>query len=116
MSGRSQSASIRSRVALAAAVCASLAAAAPDARAADGGWNANPGDGAWSNPANWLGGVPRVAGDTATFPTTVKTSPEVTVDGPFALASLTFDTTHSYTLSGIDPLTVSRLNTLNGSI
>ncbi|MFV2068821.1 MAG: hypothetical protein ACC645_17775, partial [Pirellulales bacterium] len=46
--------------------CVVLTVAAATAAGADGTWD-RPGDGVWTNPTSWLGGVPNGVGETAFF-------------------------------------------------
>src|SRR5437879_6443281 len=68
--------------------------------AADGTWTLNA-NGTWSNPANWLGGaIPGAPGDAANFGTNITAARTVTLDAPFTVGSLNFNSTNSYTLTG----------------
>ncbi len=71
-----------------------------------GVWATN-GPGNWSNAANWTGGVPQNAGDSATFSSAITSSATVTLDQPETVGSVTFTNTASYVVSGTNTLTLS---------
>jgi autotransporter-associated beta strand protein len=76
-------------------------------------WATN-GPGNWSSSANWTGGVPQAAGDTATFSSAITSPATVTLDQPETVGAVTFANTASYTISGTNTLTLS--NTGGASI
>jgi autotransporter-associated beta strand protein len=53
----------------------------------------------WSQPLNWLGGVPNTSGAVANFWRTLKASRAITLDGNKTIGRLTFDSPYSYTIS-----------------
>jgi autotransporter-associated beta strand protein len=59
--------------------------------------------GAWSNPANWLGGVPNGEGDVATFGNVITANRTITVDAPFTVGRINFADNNSYILGGSAP-------------
>lgn len=69
-------------------------------------WNVNA-SGAWSNGANWLGGVaPNGAGSVAILGAVISSAQTVTLDTAITVGQLTFDNTNSYTVSGANTLTL----------
>ena len=68
-------------------------------------WNADAG-GAWSNPANWVGGVPNAPGATAEFSSIITMPRTVTVDSPVTVGTVHFDNPHAYTVGGPGTLTL----------
>lgn len=76
---------------------ASLIALSSSSFACDGVW-IKPGDGDWSNPANWTC-VPSAPGDNAHFNTLAPSNITVNVDGSFPISNIFFNsTTTSYAL------------------
>lgn len=65
----------------------------------------------WSQPLNWLGGVPNAAGAEANFWRTLTTSRTITLDGAKTVGKMLFDSPYSYTIT---PGTGGSLN-LNNS-
>ena len=64
-------------------------------------WNIN-GDGSWSVPGNWSGGVPNGPGQFALFANVITAPHNVKVDGDFTVSTLSFSTpsaTRAYTLA-----------------
>jgi hypothetical protein len=53
----------------------------------------------WSQPLNWLGGVPNAAGAEVNFWRTLTASRTITLDGNKTLGVMTFDSPYSYTIS-----------------
>src|SRR4051812_49291321 len=97
--GRSPIVSNRSlrRAVVMAAWAAAAGTPAGRALATDGVWNLN-GDGAWSNPLAWTGGVPSYEGDSATFGGVILANRTVMVGRPFTVGALTFNDDNRYTL------------------
>jgi hypothetical protein len=54
----------------------------------------------WSQPLNWLGGVPNAAGAAANFYRTNTASRTVTLDGTRTVGTLTFNSPSSYLIAG----------------
>lgn len=69
---------------------------------------ATDGSGAWSNPANWTGGVPISGGDATLGNAVTATGAPATVnlDAPVSLNRLTIDNAHKYIVAGGSPLTL----------
>ncbi len=53
----------------------------------------------WSQPLNWLGGVPNATGAEVNFWRTLTTNRTITLDGNKAVGKVTFDSSYSYTIS-----------------
>ncbi len=53
----------------------------------------------WSQPLNWLGGVPNGKGAEANFWRTLSGSQTITLDGNKTVGTLTFDSPYTYTIS-----------------
>lgn len=68
-------------------------------------WNVDS-NGNWSNVANWSGGVPQHAGDTASFGSVITAPRTVTLDVPETVAQISFNNANSYTISGANTLTL----------
>lgn len=105
--------------ALRASAAVALAAfATPVVAQVDGTW-ITPGGGTYSNPANWLGGVPD-AGGVATFgnPSALATNVGVTFDISPTLSAIDFNTGYAYLLSGNGPINLvgpAQLNVLRST-
>ena len=63
-------------------------------------------DGAWSQSANWSGGVPNAANAYALFLTNAASALTVTLDAPATVGSLAFSNAAPYTLAGNQTLTL----------
>ena len=63
-------------------------------------------DGAWSQGANWSGGVPNAANAYALFLTNAASALTVTLDAPATVGSLAFSNAAPYTLAGNQTLTL----------
>jgi autotransporter-associated beta strand protein len=68
-------------------------------------WQTN-GNGNWSYSANWNGGVPHNAGDTASFGSVITSPATVTLDANETVAQVSFNNANSYTISGANTLTL----------
>lgn len=53
----------------------------------------------WSQPLNWVGGVPNAAGAEVNFWRTLTANRSITLDGSKTLGKLTFDSPYSYTIT-----------------
>ena len=53
----------------------------------------------WSQPLNWVGGVPNAAGAEVNFWRTLTANRTITLDGSKTVGKLTFDSPFSYTIS-----------------
>jgi autotransporter-associated beta strand protein len=53
----------------------------------------------WSQPLNWIGGVPNAAGGEANFWRTITANRTITLDGSKTVGKLSFDESSSYTIS-----------------
>jgi autotransporter-associated beta strand protein len=53
----------------------------------------------WSQPLNWLGGVPNAAGAEVNFWRTLTANRTITLDGSKTVGTFTFDSPYSYTIS-----------------
>ncbi len=78
------------------------------------------GDGNWSSSAHWVGAVPSGAGAAANFRTEISANTNVILDTPQTVGSITFDSSHQYTISGSNTLTLqnaggSTIQALQGS-
>lgn len=75
----------------------------------DGTWKTNADD-AWSNSANWTSDAIANGSDfTATFGDIITANRAITLDAPFTIGNITAsDTTHNYTISGSNILTLDR--------
>ena len=66
----------------------------------DGTWIQS-GSGSWNDPDNWLGGVPQVEGDVATFlPNAPSSSARITVQSPISLGGLESSSARALTVQG----------------
>jgi len=52
----------------------------------------------WSQPLNWVGGVPNASGAVANFWRTLTANRSLTLDGDKTLGTITFDSPYSYTI------------------
>ncbi len=68
-------------------------------------WNID-GGGAWSNAANWQGGVPNAVGAQANLGAILTGPASISVDVPITLGNLNFNNANSYTLTGPTGLTM----------
>ncbi|MGA2440389.1 MAG: dockerin type I domain-containing protein [Tepidisphaeraceae bacterium] len=55
--------------------------------------------GSWSTLADWTGGIPQVALDTANFTSAIAGDSTVTLDGNRSVGTLTFNNSHHYTIA-----------------
>ena len=67
-------------------------------------WQTN-GDGLWTDPGNWSGAVPSVAGDSAALTGAITAPHTITLDAPITVGHLQFDNAKSYTVAGTNTLT-----------
>ncbi len=88
---------------------------------ATGRWNVDT-DGAWSSPANWQNGIPRVAGATANLSDAISATRTITVDVPVTVGTLNFDNANGYLVNGSQTITIDMgsnnpgaINVLSGS-
>jgi len=79
-----------------------------------GSWRSDQ-SGNTSLSANWSGGVPSAAGDTATFGSVITQPQTVTVDKPTVLGGVVLDNPQSYTLTGNGANTLTLDNSGNGA-
>lgn len=84
-------------------------------------WNVNA-SGNWTDPANWLRGVPNGVGAGADFTGAIQQPQTITVDAPITVGLMTFDNPNTYTITGANPLTIDAatgaqpsITVLNGS-
>lgn len=75
-------------------------------------WNAI-GGGSWGNAANWSGGVPQNAGDSAAFSGSITAPSTVTLDGNRSVGDLDFISSNAYTIA---PGSAGALTLDNGSV
>ncbi len=68
-------------------------------------WNVDA-DGNWSNSANWTGGVPQLAGSSATFGSVITAPRTVTLDANESVGTINFSNANAYTVSGANTLTL----------
>ena len=68
-------------------------------------WNVDAG-GNWTDPANWLGGVPNAADASANFGTILTGAATVSVDAPITVGSMAFTSPIAYTLAGANSITL----------
>jgi hypothetical protein len=79
-------------------------------------WNVNAG-GTWSNPGNWVGGVPNGADAEANFGAAISLPRTVTLNAPFTVGTLNFNNgTASYTIGGTSTLTIAASVGTGGAI
>jgi glucose/arabinose dehydrogenase len=75
-----------------------------------GTWNVDA-NGNWYTVANWTpGGVPGLAGDSATFGNVITAPRTITNEAAQTVSTLTFNSAHSYTINGPGTLTLQGLS------
>jgi len=83
-------------------------------------WNTN-GGGAWTNPANWQGGVPNAAGAVANFGPVITSPATVSLDTIVTVGTIHFNNANKYTIQGDATLRLDAttgpagINVVNGS-
>jgi hypothetical protein len=75
-------------------------------------WNVDS-DGNWTNPGNWVGGVPNALDALASFGSTISTARQITLDAPQTAGRVRFENANEYTVGGSQLLT---LDSVGGSV